>query len=58
MLGKFVISERALARSGLAVLIFASALITFGRRNAATCKVCDNNNAVVMGENHYGKEES
>ncbi len=57
-LGKFVITESALARSGLALLIFAPALTALGRRTATTCKVCDDNGAVVMGENHYGKEKS
>jgi len=58
MLGKFVLAERALAWSGLAVLIFASALTTSGRRDATTCKVCDNNNSVIMGESQRGKEKS
>jgi hypothetical protein len=58
MLGKFVLTENAVAWSGFAVLIFASALATLGRRDATICKVCDNKNSVVMGENQYGKAKS
>lgn len=58
MLGKFVFTENAVAWSGLAVLIFASALATLGRRDATMCNVCDNKNSFVGGEGQYGKAKS
>jgi hypothetical protein len=56
MLGKFVLTGHALAWSGLAALIVASAMKTFGRKNTNTCNVCGNHSSV--GENQYGKEKS
>jgi hypothetical protein len=58
MLGKFVFTENAVAWSGFAVLIVASALATLGRRDATICKVCDNKNPVGIGEDEYGKAKS
>jgi mercuric ion transport protein len=57
MLGKFVFVGNMLTWSGWAVLVFASALSTFGRRGATMCDACGINTSVIGEENQHGKEK-